>query len=208
MLGGSRVQHLALARPREAIVRALTKLGVDVDACETLGLLRVDDAYSATLAQESTKDLPRVPVDDRYVRYSTLKVADLSIDVSRVLKGQVSLSKWSSDQTGVLFVSESLSPFLRFNEEKAFLEWMETRDIPLERKLGRVMLAGFAKGLHGESLYKRLENTMDAVIDVQVMERGDEARSYLRIRSFKGQPHDARWHEIEIRPNGEAVLVK
>jgi hypothetical protein len=29
----------------------------------------------------------------------------------------------------------------------------------------------------------------------------------LRIRSLKGQPHDARWHEIQIKRNGEAALV-
>jgi len=39
------------------------------------------------------------------------------------------------------------------------------------------------------------------------MERDDEVKNLLRIRSLKGQPHDTRWHEIEIKPNGEAVLT-
>lgn len=96
---------------------------------------------------------------------------------------------------------------LRFNEEKHFLEWFENRDVPLQRKLKRISLFAFGRGLHSESFYRRLENIYDGVIDVRVMERDNEAKSHLRLQSLKGQPHDSRWHEIEIKGNGEAVLT-
>ena len=52
-----------------------------------------------------------------------------------------------------------------------------------------------------------LESDVDGVIDLRVMERDEEAKNLLRIRSLKGQPHDARWHEIQIKRNGEATLI-
>jgi hypothetical protein len=32
-------------------------------------------------------------------------------------------------------------------------------------------------------------------------------KNLLKLRSLKGQPHDNRWHEIQVKPNGEAILV-
>ena len=37
--------------------------------------------------------------------------------------------------------------------------------------------------------------------------RNHTSEVLLRVTSLKGQPHDTRWHEIQIKPNGEAVLV-
>jgi len=95
---------------------------------------------------------------------------------------------------------------LRVNEEKAFLEWLENRNIPLQRKLKSTNLCGFGRGLHSEQFYKRLENVADGVIEVRVVDRQDEVKNLVRVTSLKGQPHDTLWHEIEIKPNGEAVL--
>lgn len=79
--------------------------------------------------------------------------------------------------------------------------------MPLQRKLNRISIYAFGRGLHSDSFYRRLENICDGVIDVSVLERDDEAKSHLRMQSLKGQPHDSRWHEIEFKPNGEAVLT-
>ncbi len=74
-------------------------------------------------------------------------------------------------------------------------------------KEGGVTLQGFIRGIHSEWLYKRMEAASDGVIDVRVMEREEEAKNFLRVRSLKGQPHDSRWHEIKIKSNGEATLA-
>jgi len=58
-----------------------------------------------------------------------------------------------------------------------------------------------------QSFYNQLEGAVDGVIELRVMERDQEWKNLLCIRSLKGQPHDARWHEIEIKPNGEAALA-
>jgi len=65
----------------------------------------------------------------------------------------------------------------------------------------------FVRDIHSESFYKRLESDGDGLIDLRVMERDEEAKNSLRVRSLKGQPHDARWRDIQIKRNGEATLV-
>jgi KaiC/GvpD/RAD55 family RecA-like ATPase len=112
-----------------------------------------------------------------------------------------------SDQAGVLAFTDSFSPLLRFNEEKVFLEWMETRDLQLNRNLGRIIITGMSRGIHSEPFYRSLEGMFDGVVEVRTLERDDEIKNMLRIRSLKGQPHDSRWHGISVDSKGEASLV-
>ena len=74
-------------------------------------------------------------------------------------------------------------------------------------KLGRLPIMAFSRGLHSESFYKSLEGMFDGLIEVRVVEQDNEIKNTLRIRNLKGQPHDSRWHEIQIKSNGEATLV-
>jgi KaiC/GvpD/RAD55 family RecA-like ATPase len=204
---GNRALCPAMVRPREVIVRDLERLGVDVTAKEETGRLRVDDWYSATLTLEQLTPETEA-IDGRYLKYGSVKIADLSVGFLKQLKGHRLLDKWSSEhEIGVLAVVESFSMLLRFNEERTFLEWFESRDLPLQRKLRRINLWGFGRGLHSEQFYKRLENMADGLIELRVMEREDRIRNFLRVTGVKGQPHDTRWHEIEVSSNGEAVLV-
>ncbi len=203
---GSRVSYSVMLRPRDAAIADLERLGVDVSACEEAGLLRVDDWYQATLGREH-ETMTTEAVDDKYTRTGSLKIADLSVDFLKRLKGKTELTKWSSQQHGVLTIAESFSSLLRFNDEKVFLEWMEGRNLPLQRQLGRINLLAIARRLHSESFYARMENASDGVVDIKIIEVGDETKNFLRVRSLKGHPHDTRWHEIEIKPNGEATLI-
>jgi KaiC/GvpD/RAD55 family RecA-like ATPase len=196
-----------MVHPRDLVVKDLERLGVDVMAKEEDGTLRVDDWYSATLTLEHMAPETKV-IDGKHLKIGEVKVADLSVGFLKQLKGHKLLDKWSSEQQlGVLAVVESFSMLLRFNEEKSFLEWFESRDLPLQRKLRRTNLWGFGRGLHSDQFYRRLENMADGLIEVRVMEREDRVRNLIRVTALKGQPHDTRWHEIEMSSNGEAVLV-
>jgi len=70
----------------------------------------------------------------------------------------------------------------------------------------RIRIGGVARRVHAESFYRRLEAASDGIIDVRVMEQEGVTKNLLKLRSLKGQPHDNRWHEIEIKPNSEAAL--
>ncbi|HUO42430.1 MAG TPA: hypothetical protein VMU35_05590 [Methylomirabilota bacterium] len=115
--------------------------------------------------------------------------------------------KWGNDQSGVLALCDSFSPFLRFNEEKVFLEWMETRNLPLHRKLGRTPIFAVSREVHSEPFYRSLEGMLDGLVEVRTLEHDDEIKNMLRIRNLKSQPHDSHWHEIRVSSTGEASLL-
>ncbi len=211
VMNGSNACPCACVRPREDLRNDLSRLGLDVDRSEREGLLRVDDWYSASLGLErpagtlTWSDMMVGQGSSSYIRAASLKVTDLSVQFLRLMKDG-SLDVVDTWRPGHLLVMESMSPMLRFNEEKIFLEWLETRLNPYERKMNRVEMQGVTRGVHSDAFYRRMEGASDGVIEVRVLEREEEAKNFLRVRSLRGQPHDARWHEVEIRPNGEASL--
>jgi len=205
---GCKVDYLAMARPREDVRSDLARLGLNVPAAEEARLLRVDDWYSATLGLGPTSRgvVQEIQENRRsYLRIQSLKVSDLSVEWLKDMK--------RTSEPGVveeffhLVLAESISPGLRFNEEKAYLEWFESRVNPDERRQKRLTLQGIVRGIHNESFYRRMENAADGVIEVRIMDRDEEAKNFLRIRGLKGQRYNARWHEIQVKPNGETVLL-
>ena len=204
-----RVSYDAMSRPTEDVKRGLLALGVDVSQVQKSGQLWLNDWYSATLAggQLGSPDHRSGIFQqiDGGVRALSLKIADLSLHWLKSLK---SMSQETANRTiHTIIVAESNSEVLRFNEESAYLEWTISRVNPTSRKRRFVTLEGFVRGIHSEPFYRRLENAADGIIDLKVMEQENAAKNFLRVRSLKGQPHDSRWHEMEIRPNGEAFLT-
>ncbi len=193
-------------------MQGLSELGVDVQERLKSGRLLVDDAYSATLTGGRLD--PASPQADVFepiqggVRWHSLKLADLSIEWLKQTKHGP--QPWDVIETwppGALGIGESESEILRFNEEGPYIEWTVSRTNPIDRKAKRVGLQGLVRGIHSESLYKRIEAAMDGVVDIKVMDLRGESKTYLRIRSLKGQPYDGKWHEVEIQPNGAANLA-
>ncbi len=205
---GRRAGWVAMARPREDVRNDLARLGVNVLESERAGMLLVDDWHSATLGLEPVSGLANEIVEGEggpYNRILSLKVSDWSVHFLKMVKE--GLKDVGDDwPLGALAIADSISPALRFNDEKPYLEWLENRVNPWQRRSMGVTFQGVVSGLHSELFYKRMENTADGVMDVKVMEREDQTKNYLRIRGFKGQRYDSSWHEIDIKSNGEAIL--
>ncbi len=211
VMSGSNACHAVCVRPRQHARRDLSRLGLDVDKAEEDGLLRVDDWYAATLSLERSTGASRFyevlgEGANSYVRINSLKVSDLSIEWLRLMKDghPYIVENWPP---GHIIVLESVSPMLRFNDEKTLLDWIEGRVNPYERSKNRIEFQGVVRGIHSESFYKRMESASDGVIDVRVVEQGDQVKNLIRVRSIKGQPHDTRWHEIQVKSNGEAAVL-
>jgi KaiC/GvpD/RAD55 family RecA-like ATPase len=209
ILSNSYVGYLAMARPREDVIRDLSALGVDVSAAFKSGRLKIEDWYSATLSGGGIGTASGQEGEYETIegggRVASLRVADLSVEwlkQSQKLPQDV-VGSWPP---GNLDVVESCSEQLRFNEEKPYAEWMANRVNPSERRNRSITLQGFVRGLHSEWFYKRMEAITDGVIDVSVREHEGESKSFLRLRSLRGQPYDGRWHKIDIQPNGETIL--
>jgi hypothetical protein len=209
------VSYLAQARAPEDVKRDLEALGVDVISVQKEGRLEVNDQYSATLTGGRIEPAgPRTGFIEEIQggwRFNSLKVADLSIQWLKDSKLE-DTGTWDKhthirpDIPQELDIIESISEILRFNEEKPFAEWMASRVTPDERKSKGATLRGFVRGLHSEWFYKRMEAVADGVIDVSVREEGGDSKSFLRLRSLRGQPYDGRWHRVDVQPNGEATL--
>lgn len=206
------VGYLAMARSVEDVRRELFALGLDLASAEKSGRLMIEDWYSASLAggrlEPSRSDTNLFEPIPGGLRLLSLKIADLSVKWLKTTKSGPHpiydiVDFWPA---GSLIIAESCSGMLRFNEEKAFVEWVESRVNPEERKRKSITLQAFARGIHSERLYKRMENASDAVIDIRVTERGEESKNMLRLRTLRGQPHDTRWHEIAVNSTGEATL--
>ncbi len=216
LLENRSVGYLAMARSRNNVLDALSALEINVSATLKEGRLEVQDWYSATLTggrvrTEGGHEGLFEQIDGG-VRVRSLKVSDLSLEWLKWTKlspevyerdtvGQTHMAGWS------LLLVESCSSQMRFNDEKAYVEWMESRVNPNERRANRITLQGFVRGVHPEWVYRRMEADWDGVIDIRVMEKEEKAQNFLRIRSLRGQPHDSAWHQIEIKPNGEATLA-
>jgi hypothetical protein len=210
---GGYVLYSTLARPVDDIVRDLSSLGVSVSGSHSDGHLRIDDFYTPTLTGGRLLSGAPFELYEFGIRHSS-SVADFSVVQT---KGHKELSegrlgpmdtKEFTVRSGWLMLADSFSVFLRFNEERPFLEWLETREHRAARRDKRVNFEGFIRGLHSESFYKRVEASCDGIVDVRVLEQDQGLKNVLRLRSLKGQPHDNRWHEIEIKPNGEAVIAR
>jgi KaiC/GvpD/RAD55 family RecA-like ATPase len=206
------VAYMAQARAPEDIKRDLAASGVDVTSAQKEGRLDVSDQYSATLtggrlepAGAQTGFIEKVQGG---MRFRSLKVADLSVEMLKASKEDYTGHLDRLGRSPVLLdIIESMSEMLRFNEEKPFAEWMATRVTPRERMRKGATLHGLVRGLHSEWFYKRMEVISDGIIDISIREQEGESKSFLRLRSLRGQPYDGRWHRIEIQPNGEATLA-
>ena len=209
---GFQVGYDSQARPRETVIKDFENVGLNVSEFMKSGSLWIDDWYSAAVGGgrvevSGDRSGPLFEPIEGGVRLRSLKVADLSVEWLKQTKGEVDYGDEERTPPGSLIVAESISPSLRFNDEKVYLEWVETRVAPEVRRSGCIDLVGIARGVHSDFFYKRMENALDGVIEVRVLERDDEAKNFLRIRGLKGKRFDARWHRIEIEPNGQAVLV-
>lgn len=208
----SHVGYVCAVRSTADVKESLSALQVDVGEAIRTDLLGLDDNYSATLTggrMETAGTQPSGPErTEDGILFHSLKVQDLSVEFLKSSRNTPKAARIFSDwPPGSLTLAESLSTLARFNEEKPLIEWMESRLYPEQRRTKRITIARLSRGVHTEWFYKRAEDFADGIIDVQLREDGEDIKSFLRVRSLKGQPHDARWHEIEIKPTGEAVLV-
>ncbi len=209
LLENQYVAYLVMARPMDNVLQDLSALGVNVSEAFKNGCLNLLDWYSATLTGGRVgtggRDEGVFEQIEGGRRVRSLKVADLSLHFLKLAKQSPEI--YEKQRPGDLVLMESCSSQMRFNEEKAYVEWMESRVNPQERRWKNITFQGFVRGVHAEWVYRRMEADWDGVIDIRVMDEGGAAKSFLRIRSLKGQPYDGRWHEIEVKPNGEAVLA-
>jgi KaiC/GvpD/RAD55 family RecA-like ATPase len=207
------VAFLAFTMTPSEVALAMSKLGLDVAEAEKSGLLAIEDWYSASLTggrlETGTTQRAMFERVEGRIRVQSLKVADLSVEWLKTSKTGPHVASdivefWPP---GSVAISESCSPILRFGDEKSFVEFFESRIRPEEHRRGNlVTLQGITRGIHSDWLYKRMESVCDGIIDLRVAELEGEVKNLLRVRALRGQPHNSKWHAIDVTRNGEAKL--
>jgi KaiC/GvpD/RAD55 family RecA-like ATPase len=194
---GGLVTYYVSTRSPEKIRARLKKLGVDVEALENRGFLRINDWYSYTIGRKSK---------ERYTPGESLKVSDLSLDIAKWIAGQQ--PEGSPLSPNLLRISDNYSCLARFNDEKSWVEYSLTRPIPSASSTQTSGIMGLVSGLHSNWVYKNLETAVDGVVDFRLIEKGQGTKTIMRIRSMRDVGFDPCWHEISIGENFEVTLER
>ncbi len=195
---GGRVFYAALAQPPERVRSQLARLELRVNELENEDRLQIWDGYSASLGQKSKE---KFAVD-------SMKVSDISIFFSRqVMAGRPAPDKEVYGPEWLRIVDNE-STIARFNDERAWIEFLLTRNVPSASSTRTIYIAAFIKGLHSERVYGQVEAAADGIIDLKLDESQEEARDLIRIRNMRNVNVDRRWHTLKISENLEISLER
>ncbi len=192
---GGVLAYDVFAQPPDNIRSQLKRLGIDVNELERADRLGFTDGYSATLGHKSKEESS----------YDSLKIVELSIEFSRgIMRAPPRPEK--------LIVVDNESTYARFNDEKAFVEFLLTRHFPSHGLRKSTGIIGILRGVHSGWVYEQLEAAVEGIIDFKLEEVadkvGEQAATIMRIRSMRDIPFDARWHRLKVGENFEVTLEK
>ncbi|OFX17967.1 hypothetical protein A3K71_03060 [archaeon RBG_16_50_20] len=194
---GGEVGYNVAAQFPDNLRSQLRKLGLNVEKLETDGKLEIWDWHSATLGQKS---------NEKFVGASTgLKAADLSIAIA---KEELRPAMAGEAYAEYLRIWDNCSVMARFNEDKAWVEFLVTRIFPSAFYTKSTLIVGVIRGVHSDWVYSQLEDAADGVIDFKIEDNGEETRDALRIRSMRTVGFDRRWRRLKIGENFEVTLEK
>ena len=186
---GGTVTYSVNAQPPDSVRTQFRRLGLDVPALEKDERLVIFDGYTVTLGRKS---------NEKYAAQS-LKAADLSITYSREVMQAGPVPE-------LLTIVDNVSTLARFNDERAWIEFLLTRGIPSAFLTKSTTIAGIITGVHPDSVYKQLEAAADGVIDLKLDAASDPPRNLIRIRSMRNIRFDGRWREIKPGENFDITL--
>lgn len=178
---GQVVSFFDYTRFPDQVREDLRALGSDIDELEARGMFHLYDGYSATLGIKSKEKLA----------LESLKVADISLYFLKMTKDENPI------RNDVGF-SDSGTVGLRYNDERAFLDWYATRVIPRVKLHDRISFSAFVTGVHSEAFYKSIEDMCDGVVDVRFDDSAGLPRTKLRVRAFKVGRFNGSWRHVKF----------
>jgi KaiC/GvpD/RAD55 family RecA-like ATPase len=197
--GGGEVGYNVAAQHPDKLRSQLRRLGLNAEDLETGGKLEIWDWYSATIGQKSRE--PRLGA-------SSLKAADLSIAIAQ---DELKPALAGETYPEYLRIWDNCSVMARFNDDKAWVEFLITRIFPSASYNKSTLIVGVIRGIHSDSVYRQLEDAADGVIDFKIEEIGESSgktRDLIRIRSMRNVAFDRKWHRLKIGDNLEVSLEK
>ena len=161
---GGNVEYITTAQPPDSIRMYVNRFGLDVPKLEEEDRLWIGDLYTPTLGQKP-KDLDGA---------GSLRVADLSITIGK------NLSK--PPVSDLILFFDNASTLARFNDDRAWVELLLTRSIPLASSRKVTVINGVTCGVHEEWIYKTLEGAHNGIIDFKLDETGERTKNLFALR--------------------------
>jgi len=184
---GHVVNIAATATPPSQIRAELGKTVPNLSELESGNKFFLSDWYTWVTGKKSEE---RISLD-------SLSIAKMSMDQSRFVK--------EFSPTYDFAVADNISAFLKYNDERTFMQWFD-RLIASLRQLKGVRLYGFVKRFHSEALYANVEALADGVIELDYRERDGKLENLARVKILKGMPHPTEWRSLRVARDGTMEL--
>jgi KaiC/GvpD/RAD55 family RecA-like ATPase len=178
---GTEVLYISTSKPLPDVRGNFRKLGLDTSSFEADERLVLSDAFTFKTGHQST---------EKY-NFPSLNIADISLISSK------SLDQWA---TGTVRLFENVSEVVEASDEKSFLKFYRTWISRFVTK-GRIVIDGFVRGIHTDSLYTSVMESADGVFELRTEEIEGEILNTLRVRAFKGAPVDTSKHIVQLSEN-------
>ena len=174
----------------------LTRLGVNVGELERIDRLRVYDWYTPTLGKKSKE---RYGID-------SLKVADQSIEF-RLTEDDLNNPE-ETEWPESLRIVDNFSTLARFNDEKAWVEFMLTRVLPIGPVKKSTLIFGIMNGVHSEWAYRQLEGSADGIVDFKLEKVNGKIRDLMQIRMMRSVHFSREIVELKVGETFEVMFQK
>jgi len=191
---GGDVGYNGFVQTPESIRMQLARLGLNVEELEGQDRLRIYDWYTPTLGRKSK---------ERY-GIESLKVIDQSIQF-RLTEDDLNApaeSEWFES----IRIADNFSALARFNEERAWVEFMLTRVLPIGPVKKSTLVFGIMKGVHSEWAYKQLEGSADGIIEFRLDEAEGMPKDVVQVRTMRNVHYNRKLTELIVRGNFEVTL--
>ena len=200
LMAGVRTDYHTFTHSPADVRKALTRMGLDLEALEADDTFRIWDSYAQQVGMVEPEKVGKAqPMDPIDIHSLDLKVWTDS-DVKEPGRG---IHEVDSRR---LHVDDDTSIMLHFNTEKAFIDHWRMHGLPYVRLHKLAAIHSVVKGIYSENFYKQFESFCDGVIDFRTEERASIEHS-MRVRLMRGKPHDAAWQRLRLLDSGKVAIA-
>ena len=178
---GTEVLYISTSRQLSVVRDNFLSYGFDPAPFEADERLVLSDAFTFKTGRQST---------EKYY-FPSLNVGDISLISSK------SLDLWAP---GTVRLFENVSDVVEASDEKSFLKFYRSW-ISRFITRGRIVIDGFVRGVHSDSLYTSVMASADGVFELRTEEIDGQMQNTLRARAFKGAPVDTSKHILSVGEN-------
>lgn len=195
VMQGIKTEYHTFQHMPEEIRKGLSARGLDVKEAEGEMRFRIMDSYTPQTGLGVVQSAKAAPWT------VSMKLSEWSIGDAKIIKADLpeSEKRW-------LHIDDDASILLHYNQEKEFIDYWRTRNIPSARATETAMLHSVLTGIASDSFYRKFESLCDGIIEFKTEDKSGEIEHYVRISAMRGRTSDTRWRRVRILESGEVAV--